>query len=252
MPKLRKQNYAFGSSATQGVTPLLPKGEVTFPKVYYTREVAEAIDYIVDQVDTELGWFGYVEKQDNDYLITDIYIPKQIVSGTTVDIAPDAVTALTMELMDKGKDPSKLRYHGHSHVNMAVSPSTTDQDMIDDFLEHADYFIRGIYNKKGDSRVDVFRPNERLVFHLVDAGPIHDIPEEFFDYLDDMIESNIEVYRPKPMPVPSSPYVQRHALVNGKEVRTAADDPMLSYEDLYELHDVEYQNKIRDPFYWQE
>lgn len=252
MLKPRKQNYAFGSSATQGVTPLLRKGEFVFPKVFYTPEVAAAIDYIVDNVDTEAGWFGYVEEQGTDYLITDIYVPKQIVSGASVDIAPDAVAALTMELLDTGKDPSKLRYHGHSHVNMAVSPSTTDQDMIDDFLEHADYFIRGIYNKKGDARVDVYHPKDRLVFHLVDAGPVNNIPEEFFDHLDDMISGNIKVYKPKVFPAGIPPFAQRPALVNGKEVHTAADDPKLSYEELREYFDLEYQDKISDPFFWEE
>ena len=144
------------------------------PAVFYTDEVFAQINYLVQKVGTEVGWLGLVDKlKDNNYLVTKIYIPKQEVSGVETDIDSDAMAELALEIDDDGKDPGKLLYWGHSHVNMGVSPSGQDEVQIEEFISvepPPKFFIRGIYNKRGQSKVDVYDIQQNCVHQCVNNG----------------------------------------------------------------------------------
>jgi hypothetical protein len=160
------------------------------PNVFYTPDVWSTIRYLVDKARKEIGWLGLVDTLPNgDYLITDIYVPEQTVSGTETDISTEAMAALAMELIEDNKDPSKLFYWGHSHVNMGVSPSGQDEEQVDEYLEDCDIFIRGIYNKKGESKVDVYNKNERVVFNCVHDGLYMDATLQ--NRLDNLMLNNV-------------------------------------------------------------
>ena len=47
---------------------------------------------------------------------------------------------------------------------MGVTPSMQDERQIDEYLEHAPLFIRGIYNKRGERKLDVFDRERGLIF----------------------------------------------------------------------------------------
>lgn len=178
-------------------TPLLRAGEAPrhrTPDVMYTTEAWQTIRYIVAQCSAEVGWLGLVEyyAESNVYLITDIFVPPQEVTGVTTEIESDAMAELANKLLDQDIDTSKLYYWGHSHVNMGVSPSTQDERQLDEYLEHCPVFIRGIYNKKGDSKVDVFDTNEGVVFQCVDNYPTHDVmPDELVASLKNTLKKNV-------------------------------------------------------------
>jgi hypothetical protein len=185
--------YNFPVLMEQGVTPLFEQPSTDFPSVYYTIEVFKMIEYIVYKQDKEVAWMGLVEKlSDTEYLIYKIYIPKQVVASTSVDISENAIAELVNKIMDEGHDPSELRYHGHSHVNMEVHPSITDQQHMAEYIENADYFIREIRNKKTKSKVDVFDKNQNKVFHCVNTE-IYELLQEqkFYDELDTQMKQHI-------------------------------------------------------------
>jgi hypothetical protein len=133
--------------------------------LFYTPEVKATIDFIIETCPKEVGWLGLVEKMGDDYRVYKIYVPEQTVTGAETNINTDAMTALTMEVLNAGFDSSELYYWGHSHVNMAVSPSNQDEEQVAEYLENTPVFIRGIYNKAGDSKVDIYD---------VKAGVIHE------------------------------------------------------------------------------
>jgi hypothetical protein len=191
-------------------------------RVFYTPKVEEKIRYIVQTVNTEVGWFGVVEEdEENNYYIVDIYIPSQEVTGTTVEVVSTAVAELTERLINDGYDPSQLRYHGHSHVDMEVIPSITDQEMVDDYLEHMQYFVRGIYNKGGEGRVDVFDRRTNCVFNCVEHRVYYgDWDEKFYLDIDDEIMDAV---------------VERKLLVKPKTKRAP-------------LTDRDYDDLLQDPF----
>lgn len=138
-------------SKTKATLPLVFVDE---PTVFFAAAALAKVHHIVSTCTTEVAWFGLVDElDDGDFLITDIYIPEQEVSAAAADIDAAAIAQLVHRY---NIDSYKLRYHGHSHVNMSVEPSSTDQHHIEDYLEHYDWFIRTISNKRGEMRVDLF------------------------------------------------------------------------------------------------
>jgi len=244
----KQRNFQFTSTSNQTVTPLRSMTSHP-PVVFYTREVEAAIEYIVDKVSSEVGWFGLVEElPSGDYLITDLFIPKQIVTGTTVDMAPDAVADMAHLILELGKDPGNLRYQGHSHVNMGVNPSGTDEDMVDDFLADCPYFIRGIYNKAGESRVDVFDREQGLVFNRVWAG-VEEPPlsPEFYHMLDEELRANLSRPAPRVLTTPLGHFSNRPAAVSTQELW--ADELELIDEEEDAHYTRLYGPQWRDAFF---
>ena len=140
----------------------------TPPKVIYAEDVWAKIQFAVKTCTEEVGWLGLVDTLPNgDYLITDVYFPPQEVHGTETDISADAVFQLYLQLQSEGKDPGKLSYWGHSHVNMGVTPSAQDELQARRYLRGLNVLIRGIYNKAGAAKVDVFDTNQCVVFQNV-------------------------------------------------------------------------------------
>lgn len=190
----RKRTFDFDSTPmgkkSIEIQPAKPPAE---PTVFYTKEVWDSIWYIVDQCKKEVGWLGLVEELANgDYLITEIFVPKQEVTSVTTEMEPEALAKLAMQLLDEDKDPSKLRYWGHSHVDMPVRPSATDEDQVDEYLEHADWFIRGIYNKKGDTKVDVYDMRVNFLYTCVDDRlDLPPVDETLKDKIDAELKANV-------------------------------------------------------------
>lgn len=244
------------------VTAIIPDDDDTYdilPMVFFSIEAQRTIDYIVDQSPDEIAWLGLVEEVEDGYLVQKIVIPEQEVSGTTVDISAEAMGRLVNELMDEGLDPSLLRYHGHSHVNMAVHPSTTDQDHISEYLEGVDWFIRSIHNKKGDRRVDVFEKfNQRVVNNADSEIWELRLPDEHFDQIDLWLKERVKEHNPKPKGLvrpqglrkPLPRFIDERALTDGRI------EPLNgTHQALYgmRLDDIEseeaYYEALIDPFY---
>ncbi len=132
--------------------PLLSVDQSKSPSVWYSNKAWLKIKRVVGMCPEEVGWLGTVDRVDGGYIVTDIFVPKQVVTGTECDIEAEDLAQLVHDL----DYPENLFYWGHSHVNMGVSPSVQDENQTGEYLEHNDVFIRGIYNKRGDSKVDVF------------------------------------------------------------------------------------------------
>lgn len=134
---------------------------VPIPTIYMTQKVVNDIFILVDQCDIEIGWLGIVEPYGEDaLLIKEIFVPKQQCHAATTKLSPDGIVQVYTDLMkrDKGADlVNKLRFWGHSHVNMDVQPSHQDDDQMKDFGKNkCEYFIRGIFNKKGSAKFDIW------------------------------------------------------------------------------------------------
>lgn len=229
-------SYSFPILMKQGESPLYEEPSKGFPAVYYDADVFKAIEHIVYKQKKEVAWMGLVEQlSDTEYFVYKLYIPEQKVTGTTVDISEHAISKLANRIMDEGHDPNELRYHGHSHVNMSVTPSATDQEHIADYLENIDFFIREIRNKAGEYKVDVFDKRVSKIFQCVNTE-IYDLLREqsFYDeldkYMDETIKEELPVrYTPKAL---AQYYKKRDDFV--------VDDHAI---------DSEFLELLADPFY---
>lgn len=182
---------------TRGVTTIedtkSANAKPKMPTVYYTPEVFQQMQYIVDKCQLEVGWMGLVKNPaPGIYLIYKIFVPEQEVTGVETDIDSDAMADLTMELLDDGHDTSELYAWYHSHVNMGVSPSTQDETQVAEFLEHCEVFIRGIVNKKGDSKVDVYYPTHNIAYTNVPTQVFYPaLDAEETKHLDELLAANV-------------------------------------------------------------
>lgn len=227
--------------------------EYAVPRVFFTAEVFEGIQHIVRTSPDEVAWFGLVtETERGDYLIDRLLIPEQIVTGASVDIGGEAINVLIHELLEQGEDPSRFRYHGHSHVNMSVQPSTTDQDHISEYLETSPWFIRSIHNKKGDSRVDIFDREERLAYQNVDHKVLElTQPETFYKSLDATLKARVARPKIKAKTTPKAKHANplQRELLASKPTPTRSRDENVVYCFPDDNDDDLYYERLIDPFY---
>jgi proteasome lid subunit RPN8/RPN11 len=171
LPPVPKTQYSVSSGGlTRGCQPIKDNRQKAKkvpqePTVYYTPEVHQKMHHIVAKCPKEVGWMGLVKKvTDTSYLIYEIFVPKQEVTSVETEIESDAMAELAMELMEAGHDTSEMYAWYHSHVNMGVSPSGQDESQVEEFLDSCPVFIRGIINKRGDSKVDVYYPEHGICY----------------------------------------------------------------------------------------
>lgn len=110
---------------------------------------------VVSRFSSEVGWYGFVDKiSDLEYHITDIVLYPQLVTGGTVKEGNDAWDD------DMPIDLIKRRhFHGHSHVNMGCTPSSTDMAHRNDQLAMVakdSFYIFMITNKACDWTAEVY------------------------------------------------------------------------------------------------
>lgn len=199
------------SSMQPAITPLYE--EPPMPVVYYTPQVRAVINHLVAVNTAEVGWLGLVEQvNDNDYLVYKLYVPKQTVHSAETDIDSDAMANLGIEITEAGLPAEDLYYWGHSHVNMQVSPSGQDEAQIEEFLEAGcKRFIRGIYNKQGHSKVDVYDVPRNVVYQCVREDVEVSLTAEEIEHLDAVIKANVTK---APPPVYKKTNVKRSPVIS--------------------------------------
>ena len=117
--------------------------------VWLTIEAYKKIVALVTEFPDEVGWHGTVSRPcDNEFIIEDIFVYPQVVTGSTVNTDQEAYTNWLYALDDDTF--TSVRMQGHSHVNMGVSPSGVDdkhRQQILDQLEPDMYYIFMVWNK---------------------------------------------------------------------------------------------------------
>jgi hypothetical protein len=151
-------------------TPLVTV-TATKPTVYFTTEAYHRMMALVENIDKEIAWHGVVEKIDNQsYLVKDILVYPQKVTGATVTTDDLELGMWYMQLPDETMD--NLRFQGHSHVNMPTSPSAVDKNYYADMvqtLHNDDFYIFMIFNKRGDHFAEIYDLAQNILFENNDV-----------------------------------------------------------------------------------
>lgn len=171
----------------------LSDGKFTFAKdfskldrkaaVYMTEIAYLKIQTLVQGCDKEIAWRGTAERLDSEYakeidpeapedayLISDIFCYPQIVTGTTVTTDDKEEMNWYASLDDDVLN--NLKFQGHSHVNMGVTPSGTDRAFYDDILQTIPddgFYIFMIWNKKGDRTIKIYDMAKNIFFDTEDC-----------------------------------------------------------------------------------
>lgn len=141
------------------------------PTVIFKKLAQEKIKYLVATTDSEIAWHGLVKKEKNIYIVTDIIVYPQMVTGTTVTTDDEAYTNWLNSL--DNDTFNMLRLQGHSHVNMGISPSGVDMAYYDQLLKNLsdknnDYYVLMIINKRENMFINVYDFEQNLIFEAED------------------------------------------------------------------------------------
>lgn len=127
---------------------------------------------LIREFDKEVAWHGVAERceEKDTYLISDILVYPQEVTGSTVTTDQNEYE---MWLMKQEDDVfNNIRMQGHSHVNMSTSPSSVDLNLYDGILSQLDsdmFYIFMIYNKRGEKTVKLYDLRENILFETADV-----------------------------------------------------------------------------------
>lgn len=118
---------------------------------------------LVDSFSSEVQWHGTVtRKNENTFVVKDILIFPHEVTGTTVVSNQEGYEEWLNDLDDETFNA--CRFHGHSHVNMGVTPSGVDMNyrhnVLDNFGLPNDttdlFYIFLITNKRSEISAEIY------------------------------------------------------------------------------------------------
>ena len=128
---------------------------VTYQKLKHWVKLAQGEVSGLGTIIEKKGKNGVVE----GFIIDDIYLLKQESSSADTLLDDQAVGQFLVEMAKADKDTSTIKLWWHSHGDLNVFWSSTDEQCIAD-LANSSYLISLVTNKEGKilTRIDVYRP----------------------------------------------------------------------------------------------
>lgn len=143
-------------------------------KVYFSEIAWLKMNALIREFDKEVAWHGVAyrgaDPEKDEYIITDILVYPQEVTGVTVNTDQEEYQNWLM-----GQDDevfNNIRMQGHSHVNMSTSPSGVDTAHQEKILEQLDdtmFYIFLIYNKRGEKTIKIYDLAKNILFETSDV-----------------------------------------------------------------------------------
>lgn len=160
-------------------SPKIIEGKIGYTKTFTKNERKATLHFtemanlkmmqLVDKFDKEIAWHGVAFRDDNlendDYYITDILVYPQEVTGATVTTDQTKYQSWLYEHDDDVFN--NIRFQGHSHVRMGVTPSGTDESLYERLLgmcRDDDFYIFGIWNKNNARNIAIYDMKKNLAF----------------------------------------------------------------------------------------
>lgn len=165
----------------------------TEPQIFITSEAYIKMRTLVDKTSTELGWYGFVSKLpglDNVYIIEDIIVYPQKVTGATCEQDEDRMFEFEMSLTTE--QVRARRFQGHSHVNMGVTPSGVDEAFYQDLLSQVrDYYIIMVTNKRGDNHIRFYDMENNIVYTELELKVLLDNGTDIDKWYQEEVDNNL-------------------------------------------------------------
>lgn len=200
-----------------GVGFIAPPSDIYIPITYFLPEVLNDHYLLADLMKVEIGNLGWVERRDQDFVIREIFVPRQEVHGSECKMTPAGQAELvTNEILVRPNGAeifNAVRYWGHCHVHMGTWASRPDDDQMDEFVGDCDdFFIRCIFNKDGRMEVTLYLIKDNIL--IKDApwgvlGPRVPIDPARREYWQQVIEERVVIKEPEPVAVSVYPYYRK-------------------------------------------
>ena len=162
---------ATGNTVSISVPTKLSITKDEMPTVMVSDTADRKMRALVQQCNEEIAWHGTVDydHETNTYTIDDIFVFPQEVTGVTAVSKDGDYEQWLMELPNEVF--SRLRFHGHSHVNMGVTPSITDTTYQDTLLSMVDdFYLFAIINKRDDYNIWVYNKQMNIMYEKEDIN----------------------------------------------------------------------------------
>ena len=129
---------------------------------------------LIKEFSSEVAWHGVVERledrEGNVYLVPDIMVYPQKVTGATVEMDDEGYAKWCFEHADDERYDN-ISFQGHSHVSMGTTPSSVDlkhQDEIMSMLPDDGFYVFTIWNKSLSNYNKIFDLKRNVVFENAD------------------------------------------------------------------------------------
>lgn len=136
-------------------------------KVFILPEAKEKLDAYVSLAKGEISGLGKVKRLKRGVLlIEDVFIFSQKCTPTSTNLDRMAVADFLTDMITAGEDSSAIKLWWHSHADMEVYWSTTDDRTIYGF--NNEWMLSVVVNFFGDSlcRIDAFQPMQTTAHDL--------------------------------------------------------------------------------------
>lgn len=166
--KFRKQlkDMKTSNSTIKFEFKLAAKGDAE-ATIHITLEAWRKMHALIEKCDKEVAWHGVVTKEKTKegatYTVSDVLLFPQTVTAATVT---SDETEYSLWLAQQPNEVfNKLRFHGHSHVNMGAHPSGVDLQYQADMLKNLnDFYIFAIFNKAGKNWATIYDVEDNIVY----------------------------------------------------------------------------------------
>ena len=144
--------------------------------IFFTPIAWTKMTKLLQEFDNEVAWYGVTERgadpDKDEYIIRDILVYPQRVTGATVDMDPVECSKWVQEHMEQGDERfNSFCMQGHSHVKMATSPSGTDihhqEEILRDVRKNG-FYIFMIWNKYLVSTNKIYDLQKNVLFENTD------------------------------------------------------------------------------------
>lgn len=162
-----------------------PSGKISFERKLGSLKKTTAIvqfgelawhkmQSLIREQDKECAWHGLCQRADKDgkhiYAVSDILLYPQKVTGTEVK---ESEKAGLWKVSLEPEVRAKIRMQGHSHVNMGVTPSGTDNALYNDILSTCtpdSFYVFMIFNKSGNNWMQIYDFEKNICFEDSDIS----------------------------------------------------------------------------------
>ena len=207
------------------------KATISFTPLAYTKMIALIMNF-----DTEVAWHGVGKRVDKSkFLISDILVYPQQVSGSTVEMDTENYAKWLME-NDEDERFDNIVMQGHSHVNFGTTPSAVDIKHQEDILSQLSddmFYIFVIWNKKLEHTSKIYDLQNNILYDDKDIS--YEIEGEGFDF-DEFLSSAKKSVKIKQSPKAKTtnyPYSYLPC-----ETKTKVSGNIIYDEDLYGYHSI--------------
>lgn len=140
-------------------------------KVIFPIKVYQRLRAYVLNTDLEISGLGRVEKKGKDFVVTEIRIFEQTVSGAHTTIDSKALGKFYDEIIQDGGKMEEWKLWWHSHNDMEAFFSATDVSTINDFdteMKEDNWMLSVVTNHDGkiQARADVYAPLRCTISNL--------------------------------------------------------------------------------------